>query len=118
MNNNYPIGAEQDARAPWNQDSSFEVEEVDVWASNTLSKNDQLEIEKGKYDSSNLKKEWFYQKKSAKQALEMANHFAKEIYIATPEDFIDKLHLYRAEAVRVFNACEGWEEDEFEVTLE
>lgn len=35
--NNYPLGADDDPRAPWNQKETPEVE-VEVWASNTLSR--------------------------------------------------------------------------------
>ena len=34
---NYPLGADNDSRAPWNQSESSEIE-VEVWASNTLSR--------------------------------------------------------------------------------
>ena len=118
MSNNYPIGAEQDARAPWNQDSSSATEEVSVWASNTLSKNDILEIEKSKYDSSNLLKEWNQQKYSAKEALDLAAEFEKEIYATGVKDVAEKFPYFRDKAIKVFNACEGWVEDEFEVILE
>lgn len=118
MSNNYPIGAEQDARAPWNQDSSPVTEEVSVWASNTLSKNDTLEIEEGKYTSSNLLKEWKQQKYSAKEALDLAAEFAKEIYATGAKDVTEKFPYFRGKAIKVFNACEGWTEDEFEVILE
>ena len=35
--NNYPLGADNDPRAPWNQSKPSEME-IEVWASNTLSR--------------------------------------------------------------------------------
>lgn len=95
------------------------TEKISVTASNTLSKIDYITVEEGNYDSSTLKREWELQHFSAKQALDMAAEFAKSLYtlnlqkVLTSETDILKDIVYQA--VKIFNVCEGWEEDEFEV---
>ncbi len=117
--NNYPEGAEFDSNAPYNQDSSQQVEEVEVTASNTLNKSATLELTNERYDSTELKREWQYQQKSAKQALDMAAQFAKRIYLVLKDTHYPQvLATLAGEAAVVFNACEGWYEDEFEVVMD
>ena len=113
--NNYPEVAEFDSNAPYNQDSSQPVEEVEVTASNTLSKSATLELTNGRYDSTELKREWQYQQKSAKEALDIAAMFAKTMYTKFKELGDEAVAI---QAKYIFNSCKGWNEDEFEVVMD
>lgn len=118
---NYPLGAEFDSSAPYNQsDESDNVIDVQVVCSNTLSKDfvlttDQCDSEGNLSDDCNLTEEFYNQQYSAKQALDLAANFAKEIYTTLN----NKEHSgLIAAAIDVFNACEGWNEDELEVVID
>lgn len=126
MNNNYPAGAECDSRAPWNEQKLPE-QEVEVTCSNTLSKSTTISVddyevteydEKGNpcfdYSDSDLKKVFLNNYYTAKEALDLAAEFAKKVY--TTLDRKEHSGLVSA-AVDVFNACEGWNEDELEIVL-
>lgn len=116
MNNNYPLGAEYDNSAPYNEPLPQPDKTIEAWASNTLSKNDTLEM----YDLPDytLDKAWKEQHFTAKEALDFAAEFAKKLYVLTPNDFDVNRESIQKMAVKVFNACEGWHEDEFEVVID
>lgn len=112
MGSNYPAGAEFDSRAPYNQQRGQNIEEISVWASNTLSKNVVLEVENCGNAYEQISQLYRDQHYTAKEALSAAAKFAKKLCIDSriPKEI-------KEVATKVANACEGWEEDEFEVVL-
>lgn len=97
----------------------FPSVEVEATASNTLSKSSTIDItSRSSPIDGNLQKAWHTFPGSAKDALDMAVELAKEIYATEAKDVVEKFPYFRGQAVKVFNACEGWYEDEFEVVLD
>lgn len=126
----YPSGAEFDSNAPWNKQELPE-RDIDITCSNTLSKSVSVHTDNYKIDGydefgypcldlSECNLNEVYEANNhytAKQALDLAVEFAKKIYIYTTLDNKDHSALIRA-AVEVFNACEGWNEDELEIVVD
>jgi hypothetical protein len=81
-----------------------------VTCSNTLSKEFEIDV----CDGESFEKAFSCQELSVKEALDLAAEFAKRIY--TTLDKKEHSGLVGA-AVEVFNACEGWNEDELEVVM-
>lgn len=124
----YPSGAEFDSNAPWNKQELPE-QDIDITCSNTLSKSVSVHTDNYKIDGydefgypcldlSECNLNEVYEANNhytAKQALDLAAEFAKRIY--TTLDNKDHSGLISA-AVEVFNACEGWNEDELEIVVD
>lgn len=128
MNNfDYPAGADND-KAPWNKQELPE-RDIDITCSNTLSKSVSVHTDNYKIDGydefgypcldlSECNLNEVYEANNhytAKQALDLAAEFAKRIY--TTLDNKEHSGLIAA-AVDVFNACEGWNEDELEIVVD
>lgn len=116
--NNYPLGAEYDSNAPYNQsDKSDNVIDIKVTCSNTLSKDvvlttNQCDKEGNLSDDCNLTEEFYAQEYSAKQALDLAVNLANLVF----KKGITDAELRGAAGV-VQVACDDWNEDELEVVM-
>ena len=114
--NNYPLGADYDSNAPWNQsDESDNVIDIQVTCSSTLSKDfvlttDQCDSEGNLSDDCNLTEEFYNQQYSAKQALDLAVKLANLVFKKGLTDT-----ELRVTAGEVLDACSDWNEDELEV---
>ena len=114
--NNYPLGAEYDSSAPYNQSDEFDnVIDIQVTCSNTLSKDfvlstNQCDEEGNLSDNCNLTEEFYNQEYSAKQALDLAVKLANLVF----KKGITDAEL-RGAAGEVLDACSDWNEDELEV---
>lgn len=114
--NNYPLGADYDSNAPWNQsEESDNVIDIQVTCSNTLSKNfvlttNQCDSEGNLSDDCNLTEEFYMQQYSAKQALDLAVKLANLVFKKGLTDT-----ELRVTAGEVLDACSDWNEDELEV---
>jgi hypothetical protein len=114
--NNYPAGALEDSRAPYNQSyESDNVIDIQVTCSNTLSKDfvlttNQCDAEGNLSDDCNLVEEFYMQQYSAKQALDLAVKLANLVFKKGLTDT-----ELRVTAGEVLDACSDWNEDELEV---
>ena len=113
---NYPLGAEFDSSAPYNQsEESDNVIDIQVTCSNTLSKDfvlttNQCDAEGNLSDDCNLTEEFFTQQYSAKQALDLA---VKLAHLVFKKDLTDSELIVTAG--KVLCACSDWNEDELEI---
>ena len=114
--NNYPLGAEFDSSAPYNQsEESDNVIDIQVTCSNTLSKDfvlttNQCDAEGNLSDNCNLTEEFLDQQYSTKQALDLAVKLANLVFKKGLTDT-----ELRVTAGEVLDACNDWNEDELEV---
>ena len=114
MNNNYPLGAEFDGNAPWNQEDFEKVIVKTVTCSNTLSKDFNVDV----YERENLVEAFSNQEFSAKEALDLAAGFAERIEKLAKAMNKKYPNLSRALLMNtgiVLRACKDWNEDELEV---
>lgn len=126
---NYPEGAEQDPRCPWLKDAEQEPIEVHVCATEVLHKS--FKIETSGYSAT---PDLFGGYDLDYSNCSFVNDF-KDCGEYTLEDLLKKLPKYldivfknaerlglkeeeKKEVKVLSQACEGWEQDEFEVVLE
>lgn len=130
----YPMGAEYDPRAPWNETENtpreFDVE-VEYW----MSKTDRVETsdyseyaerdEDGEWiseittDDVSWESEWAEQHYSVAQLLEMyANRLRDDLEEVKADSLLNERE--RSRRIRrlqhLINECDGWEESELSVT--
>ena len=99
-NGNYPMGADLDPNAPWNQEEP-EYKELEVTISLTISKTTKIFVPDIKLDSSDLKE-------AVKEQI-ILPHEVEFIKAISNESALDK---------RVIEDLSNWIEDDFEVVLE
>lgn len=112
----YPVGAEHDTRAPWNQ-KSLPDEEVEVLISITLSKsvkikvNDYTIVDKGKDEDGNYFKSLDFSSCNLKSAVEEQIYLPHQLNVACS---LPNVHIPPA----VKEDFDGWNVDEMEVIIE
>lgn len=112
----YPMGAEHDARAPWNQSEPPE-EEIEVLVSITLSKSvkikvkDYVVVDEGKDEDGDYFKSLDFSDCDLKSAVEEQIYLPHQLNVACS---LPNVHIPPA----VKEDFDGWNVDELEVILE
>ena len=127
------MGAANDPRAPWNEVPQDCVD-IEVTCSNTLSKSATISVDDYKvdgldedgypdynYEDCDLKTQWSEQLFTAKEALDYAVKCAQEM--SKLADIMSNTHPNIARKIKLAahalkSACNGWDEDEFEVATD
>lgn len=125
--NNYPMGAENDPRSPWNEETIPE-KEFNITISQTLSKDTRVWTDKYNYEGGYLDKEdgGYYVEELTTNEVPWKQEYEKQHY--TPIQLIGILKQickdilngdkkgYKCE--ELIQECSGWVEDETEVIKE
>lgn len=109
---NYPIGAENDPRAPWNQEEP-EPKTVDVTVSITLSKTFTIKISDYKVIDSGKDEDNEYFEDIDCTTADLKQYVKNQVYLPNEAvGYIDKNYP------RVKRDLDNWNVDDFEVILE
>lgn len=121
MSDNYPLGAAEDSRAPWNQEDPC-MEEIQVICSNTLSKDFIIDAELDENgwvkDDFDLLKSFKDEQYSAKECLELAVKYSEEAFKLVKllqKKYPNIAKKLSDRANNLASACMYWNEDEIEV---
>ena len=112
----YPMGAEHDPRAPWNQSEPSE-EEIEVLVSITLSKSvkikvkDYIVVDEGKDEDGDYFKSLDFSDCDLKSAVEEQIYLPHQLNVACS---LPNVHIPSA----IKEDFDGWNVDELEVILE